>query len=72
MKAPQIVSHRYRLIVSVLQTSYFLQLYLSVCVLIPAASQTSQFSKKPEDYALWLTGRGPKVHFAVGCDYCGV
>lgn len=23
-------------------------------------------------YAPWFSGQGPKVHFGVGCDYCGV
>uniref|UniRef100_A0A7N0RBL1 E3 ubiquitin-protein ligase PRT1 n=1 Tax=Kalanchoe fedtschenkoi TaxID=63787 RepID=A0A7N0RBL1_KALFE len=36
------------------------------------ASQTSQRTTKTDDYALWWTGRGPKVHIGVGCDYCGM
>ncbi|CAM8908437.1 unnamed protein product [Rhodiola kirilowii] len=37
-----------------------------------SATQSSRRTIKKEDYALWWTGRGPKVHIGVGCDYCGM
>lgn len=35
------------------------------------ASHSSSAPKR-DDFQAWLSGKGPTVHYGVGCDYCGV